>query len=56
VEPTFIRGQRNNGFIEIISDPDDGTDSEDHFVLMPQPILLVFTQGEEVAELAERLF
>ncbi|KAF2878108.1 hypothetical protein BDV95DRAFT_624669 [Massariosphaeria phaeospora] len=32
VEPTFTRGMRNNGLIEIINDPDDDTDGEGNYV------------------------
>ncbi|KAF2687704.1 hypothetical protein K458DRAFT_440516 [Lentithecium fluviatile CBS 122367] len=32
VEPTFKRGMRNNGLIEIINDPDDDTDGEGNYV------------------------
>ncbi|KAH6643948.1 hypothetical protein C7974DRAFT_300404, partial [Boeremia exigua] len=31
VEPTFSRGMRNNGLIEIINDPDDDTDGEGNY-------------------------
>lgn len=31
VEPTFSRGMRNNGLIELINDPDD-TDGEGNYV------------------------
>jgi hypothetical protein len=32
VEPTFSRGMRNNGLIEIINDPNDDTDGEGNYV------------------------
>jgi hypothetical protein len=32
VEPTFSRGMRNNGLIEVINDPDDDTDGEGNYV------------------------
>jgi hypothetical protein len=32
VQPTFSRGMRNNGLIEIINDPDDDTDGEGNYV------------------------
>lgn len=32
VEPTFSRGMRNNGLIEITNDPDDDTDGEGNYV------------------------
>jgi hypothetical protein len=32
VEPTFSRGIRNNGLIDIINDPDDETDGEGNYV------------------------
>ena len=32
VEPTFSRGIRNNGLIDIINDPDDDTDGEGNYV------------------------
>jgi hypothetical protein len=35
VEPTFMRGQRNNGFIEIINDPGEDTDGEGNYVFAP---------------------
>ncbi|KAJ4383349.1 hypothetical protein N0V86_001396 [Didymella sp. IMI 355093] len=31
VEPTFSRGMRNNGLIDIINDPDDDTDGEGNY-------------------------
>ncbi|CAO2654189.1 Nn.00g109220.m01.CDS01 [Neocucurbitaria sp. VM-36] len=35
VEPTFTRGMRNNGLIEILNDPDDDTDEEGNYVYGP---------------------
>ncbi|KAF1945789.1 hypothetical protein EJ02DRAFT_441594 [Clathrospora elynae] len=35
VEPTFSRGMRNNGLIEVINDPDDDTDGEGNYVFSP---------------------
>ncbi|KAF2134660.1 hypothetical protein P153DRAFT_371991 [Dothidotthia symphoricarpi CBS 119687] len=35
IEPTFSRGMRNNGLIEIINDPDDDTDGEGNYVFGP---------------------
>jgi hypothetical protein len=35
VEPTFARGMRNNGLIDIINDPDDDTDGEGNYVFGP---------------------
>lgn len=35
IEPTFSRGIRNNGLIEIINDPDDETDGEGNYVFSP---------------------
>jgi hypothetical protein len=35
VEPTFSRGMRNNGLIDIINDPDDDTDGEGNYVFGP---------------------
>lgn len=32
IEPTFSRGMRNNGLIEITNDPDDDTDGEGNYV------------------------
>lgn len=32
VEPTFSRGSRNNGLVEIANDPDDDTDGEGNYV------------------------
>ncbi|CAI6334970.1 unnamed protein product [Periconia digitata] len=32
VQPTFSRGMRNNGLIDIINDPDDDTDGEGNYV------------------------
>lgn len=32
VDPTFSRGMRNNGLIDIINDPDDDTDGEGNYV------------------------
>jgi len=32
VEPTFSRGMRNNGLIDITNDPDDDTDGEGNYV------------------------
>lgn len=32
IEPTFSRGIRNNGLIDIINDPDDDTDGEGNYV------------------------
>ncbi|KAJ4303764.1 hypothetical protein N0V90_002665 [Kalmusia sp. IMI 367209] len=32
IQPTFSRGMRNNGLIEIINDPDDDTDGEGNYV------------------------
>ncbi|KAF2012055.1 hypothetical protein BU24DRAFT_435490 [Aaosphaeria arxii CBS 175.79] len=32
IEPTFSRGIRNNGLVEIINDPDDDTDGEGNYV------------------------
>lgn len=32
IEPTFSRGMRNNGLIEIMNDPDDDTDGEGNYV------------------------
>jgi len=32
IEPTFSRGMRNNGLIEIINDQDDDTDGEGNYV------------------------
>lgn len=32
IEPTFTRGMRNNGLIEVINDPDDDTDGEGNYV------------------------
>jgi hypothetical protein len=32
VEPTFSRGLRNNGLVDIINDPDDDTDGEGNYV------------------------
>jgi hypothetical protein len=32
VEPTFSRGVRNNGLIDIMNDPDDDTDGEGNYV------------------------
>jgi hypothetical protein len=32
IEPTFSRGMRNNGLIDIINDPDDDTDGEGNYV------------------------
>jgi len=32
IEPTFSRGMRNNGLIEVINDPDDDTDGEGNYV------------------------
>ena len=31
VEPTFSRGMRNNGLIDIVNDPDDDTDGEGNY-------------------------
>lgn len=36
VEPTFSRGTRNNGLIEIINDSDDDTDGEGNYVFAPE--------------------
>ncbi|KAF2031062.1 hypothetical protein EK21DRAFT_63993 [Setomelanomma holmii] len=35
IEPTFSRGMRNNGLIDIINDPDDDTDGEGNYVFGP---------------------
>jgi hypothetical protein len=35
IEPSFSRGMRNNGLIEIINDPDDDTDGEGNYVFGP---------------------
>ncbi|KAL6707546.1 hypothetical protein ACN47E_003895 [Coniothyrium glycines] len=35
VEPTFSRGMRNNGLIDIINDSDDDTDGEGNYVFNP---------------------
>jgi len=35
IEPTFSRGMRNNGLIELINDPDDDTDGEGNYVFGP---------------------
>ncbi|KAF2853978.1 hypothetical protein T440DRAFT_515460 [Plenodomus tracheiphilus IPT5] len=35
VEPTFSRGIRNNGLIELMNDPDDDTDGEGNYVFGP---------------------
>lgn len=35
VEPTFSRGMRNNGLIDIINDPNDDTDDEGNYVFTP---------------------
>jgi hypothetical protein len=35
IEPTFSRGMRNNGLIEIINNPDDDTDGEGNYVFGP---------------------
>jgi hypothetical protein len=35
VEPTFSRGMRNNGLIEIINDPEDDTDGEGNYLFHP---------------------
>lgn len=35
IEPTFSRGMRNNGLIEIANDPDDDTDGEGNYVFGP---------------------
>ncbi|KAF1848530.1 uncharacterized protein K460DRAFT_375382 [Cucurbitaria berberidis CBS 394.84] len=35
IEPTFSRGMRNNGLIEIMNDPDDDTDEEGNYVFSP---------------------
>lgn len=32
VQPTFSRGMRNNGLVDIINDPDDDTDGEGNYV------------------------
>ena len=32
IEPTFSRGMRNNGMVDIINDPDDDTDGEGNYV------------------------
>lgn len=32
IQPTFSRGMRNNGLIEVINDPDDDTDGEGNYV------------------------
>lgn len=36
IEPTFSRGMRNNGLIEIANDPDDDTDGEGNYVFGPE--------------------
>lgn len=35
VEPTFSRGMRNNGLIEIMNDPEEETDGEGNYVFGP---------------------
>ncbi len=35
VQPTFSRGMRNNGLIEIMNNPDDDTDGEGNYVFGP---------------------
>jgi hypothetical protein len=35
IEPTFSRGMRNNGLIEVLNDPDDDTDGEGNYVFGP---------------------
>ncbi|KAH7349118.1 hypothetical protein BKA66DRAFT_516576 [Pyrenochaeta sp. MPI-SDFR-AT-0127] len=35
IEPTFSRGMRNNGLVEIMNDPDDDTDGEGNYVFGP---------------------
>jgi hypothetical protein len=35
VEPTFSRGMRNNGLIDIANDSDDDTDGEGNYVFGP---------------------
>jgi hypothetical protein len=35
VEPTFSRGLRNNGMVDIMNDPDDDTDGEGNYMFSP---------------------
>lgn len=36
VDPTFSRGTRNSGLIDIVNDPDDDTDGEGNYVYSPE--------------------